>query len=100
MSESKHSPLPWSWDDTYKATDGGPTWTLMAATGYGVLSCDGLLNSPQHCNPHDAEFIVRACNSYYGMRKALQAASAALGPMENLLNPDLRALKAQIEENL
>lgn len=31
---------------------------------------------------------------------ALQAASAALGPMENLINPDLRALKKQIEENL
>lgn len=33
-------------------------------------------------------------------RLALSAASSALGPMENLINPDLRALKAQIDENL
>lgn len=47
MSESKHTPGPWKWSDAHSATDERYTWSLLGASGYGILSCDGEGNSPQ-----------------------------------------------------
>ncbi|PJO71243.1 hypothetical protein CWD92_16290 [Burkholderia thailandensis] len=51
MSEIKHTPGPWYWDDRYPTSSTGEkTWSLIGADGYGILSCDGIENSPQGLN--------------------------------------------------
>ena len=47
MSETKHTPEKWEWTDKYVTDDGRPTWTLINNDNYGILSCDGVANSPQ-----------------------------------------------------
>ena len=45
--ETKHTPGPWNWTDAYTTGDDQRTWSLIGADGYGILSCDGVANSPQ-----------------------------------------------------
>lgn len=48
---TKHTPGEWYWTDAYpKSSDGERTWSLIGAGGYGILSCDGVGNSPQGLN--------------------------------------------------
>ena len=56
---SKHSPGPWRWSSGYTNGNGEPTWSLIAANGYGILSCD-IPNAPQSCNAHDADVLEAA----------------------------------------
>jgi len=42
-----HTPGPWQWSDEYLTSNQDKTWSLLGADGYGILSCDGLGNSPQ-----------------------------------------------------
>lgn len=60
MSDTKHTLGPWRWTNMYEARDGSKTWTLMGPDGDGILSCDGLWNSPQRCSPQNAELIRSA----------------------------------------
>lgn len=43
----KHTPGPWEWTNEFKTTDNRQTYSLLGKNGYGILSCDGLENSPQ-----------------------------------------------------
>lgn len=54
---SAHTPGPWSWSGAFSARDGSSTESLLGAGGYGVLSCDGLGNSPREA---DARLIAAA----------------------------------------
>jgi hypothetical protein len=60
----RHTPGPWLWTDEYGATNGERTWSLVSgANGYGILSCDGLANSPQEIGGNgqaDAALIAAA----------------------------------------
>lgn len=38
---------PWRWSHQFSTADGSPTWSLLGADNYGILSCDGDANSPQ-----------------------------------------------------
>lgn len=39
--------MAWSWTSEYKTKHGEPTWSLIKGPyGFGILSCDGLDNSP------------------------------------------------------
>lgn len=64
MSESKQqwTPGPWEWDDRYPSSNTGEkTWSLIGADGYGILSCDGVENSPQGLNDDaNAKLIAAA----------------------------------------
>lgn len=57
-----YTPGPWHWSDGYRASDGRRTWSLVSEkTGYGILSCDGVANSPQGlCDPGNADLIASA----------------------------------------
>lgn len=46
-NETKHTPGPWKWTSNYTSSTNEPTWSLIDGTGYGILSCDGIGNSPQ-----------------------------------------------------
>lgn len=48
---------PWEWSDTYQTRDLSDTWSLVGSQGFGILSCDGICNSPQNLNPFDAKAI-------------------------------------------
>ena len=56
----KHTPGPWRWSDEYSARDLSDTWTLLGSDGHGILSCDGIGNSPQCLNKSDASLIAAA----------------------------------------
>ena len=45
-NETKHTPGLWFWSDAYRTTYNEPTLSLVGANGYGILSCDGMANSP------------------------------------------------------
>ncbi len=64
MSKQSHTPGPWKWSESYKTEDGRETFTLVCENyEYGILSCDGLGNSPQSLGPQgmaDAKLIVAA----------------------------------------
>jgi hypothetical protein len=60
MSESKHTPGPWYWDDGYRASEDRKTWSLIGSHGYGILSCDGEENSPQGLNDHANARLIAA----------------------------------------
>ena len=58
---SGNAPSPWAWSDEYRTIDGRATWSLVAADGYGILSCDGEENSPPGLNePRLARLIAAA----------------------------------------
>lgn len=61
--EVKHTQGPWLWTKKYPASNGEETWTLVGAGDYGILSCDGLSNSPQSIGRtgiYDADLIAAA----------------------------------------
>lgn len=46
-----HTPGPWHWSDRYLMVGSGErTWSLIGDDGYGILSCNGVENSPQGLN--------------------------------------------------
>lgn len=55
----KHTPGLVDWSNEYKTCDDRPTLSLVSDAGYGILSCDGLPNSP---NKDNANFIKEAFN--------------------------------------
>ena len=67
---SKHSPGPWRWSSGYTNGNGEPTWSLIAANGYGILSCD-IPNAPQSCNAHDADVLEAAPDLLEALKDAL-----------------------------
>ncbi|HCE6244632.1 hypothetical protein [Pseudomonas aeruginosa] len=80
MSKQSHTPGPWKWSESYKTEDGRETFTLVCENyEYGILSCDGLGNSPQSLGPQglaDAKLIVAAPE----LLEALQDLDALRGP--------------------
>jgi len=56
----KHTQGPWYWSDEYQTTSGTETMSLIGNGGFGILSCDGIANSPQYVNSHDAHLIAAA----------------------------------------
>lgn len=64
MSKQSHTPGPWKWTESFETEDGRETFTLVCEKyEYGILSCDGLGNSPQSLGPQgeaDAKLIVAA----------------------------------------
>ncbi|HEJ6002042.1 TPA: hypothetical protein SL812_003336 [Pseudomonas aeruginosa] len=64
MSKQSHTPGPWKWTESFKTEDGRETFSLVCEKYvYGILSCDGLGNSPQSLGPQgeaDAKLIVAA----------------------------------------
>jgi hypothetical protein len=69
MNETKFTPGPWKWTDSYKSDDGRDTWSLLGNEGYGILSCDGEGNSPQNVNNADAHLIAAAPDMYEAMQE-------------------------------
>ncbi|MGU1528618.1 hypothetical protein ACSEOK_26890 [Pseudomonas aeruginosa] len=80
MSKQSHTPGPWKWSESYKTEDGRETFTLVCENyEYGILSCDGLGNSPQSLGPQgmaDAKLIAAAPE----LLEALQDLDALRGP--------------------
>ncbi|WP_261534367.1 hypothetical protein [Burkholderia multivorans] len=61
MNEIKHTPGPWYWDDRYPTSSTGEkTWSLIGADGYGILSCDGIENSPQGLNDYGNAKLIES----------------------------------------
>jgi len=57
------TPEPWRWSSEYQSRQGDDTWSLIGNGGYGILSCDGLANSPQANNAADADRLVACVNA-------------------------------------
>lgn len=57
-----HTKGPWRWTNEYPDGNGDKTWSLLGEGGFGILSCDGTANSPQHIRPDDAPLIAAAPN--------------------------------------
>lgn len=57
MSRKKHLPGPWRWSDDSPARNGDYTLSLVDADDWGILSCDGIENSPRDS---DAALIAAA----------------------------------------
>ena len=92
---TKHTPGEWYWTDAYpKSSDGERTWSLIGAGGYGILSCDGVGNSPQGLNNEAnarliaaapellsvlQEVLVLIPDAYETKERALAAISKATG---------------------
>lgn len=68
---TKHTPGEWYWTDAYpKSSDGERTWSLIGAGGYGILSCDGVGNSPQGLNNEaNARLIAAAPEMLVALEK-------------------------------
>ncbi len=62
--ETKYTAGPWRWSDRFQTSDGRPTFSLLGADGFGILSCDGEANSPQNVNSVDAHLIAAAPELY------------------------------------
>jgi len=47
-----HPPIPWRWSEKgeFRTQDGRNSPSLIAANGYGILSCDGDENGPSEAN--------------------------------------------------
>lgn len=60
MSKHTYTPGPWSWSDEYQTVAGESTWSLIGQGGYGILSCDGLANSPSEFHESNARLIAAA----------------------------------------
>jgi len=59
--KAQHTPGPWEWTPDFETVDGRETWSLVNADGWGILSCDGVENSPQVATSiHDARLIAAA----------------------------------------
>lgn len=57
-NNERHTPSPWRWNDTYAARAGDQTMSLIGDDGHGILSCDGMENSPHRTA--DAALIAAA----------------------------------------
>lgn len=57
---SKHTPGAWKWSDDYQDRRGEKTWSLLGKDGYGILSCDGIGNSPQGLGNDDNARLIAA----------------------------------------
>jgi len=56
-----HTPGPWHWSDRYPMVSSGEkTWSLIGEDGYGILSCDGVENSPQGLNDEANARLIAA----------------------------------------
>jgi len=73
MKKPNYTPGPWYWTDDVQARDLCDTWSLIDDQGFGVLSCDGLANSPQHVNPSDAALIAAAPSLAEALHELLNA---------------------------
>lgn len=67
-NEKTFTPGPWVWTSKHETEDGRPTWSLVSYGdgGYGVLSCDGVANSPHGLPeyPKNAHLIATAPELY------------------------------------
>lgn len=81
-----YTPGPWHWSDGYRASDGRRTWSLVSEkTGYGILSCDGVANSPQGlCDPGNADLIASAPTLLAQRDQLLKALESAVIAVEQL----------------
>lgn len=76
MTGVKHTPGPWRWSNAYDATNGEKTWSLLGNGDYGILSCDGVSNSPQclgRTGISDADLIAAAPDMLKDLKDALAA---------------------------
>lgn len=64
MSEPKHTEGPFYWSDSYKDSRGDRTWSLIGDSGFGILSCDGMANSP---NGDDRDHIAACLSACEGV---------------------------------
>lgn len=65
----------WCWSQDYLTRHGEQTWTLLDVDGAGVLSCDGLQNSPPKAGRDD---ILAALNSHAALVAALEGMEGAI----------------------
>lgn len=71
---TKHTPGEWFWTDAYpKSSDGERTWSLIGAGGYGILSCDGVGNSPQGLNNEANARLIAAAPELFALLKEARA---------------------------
>lgn len=74
MSETKHSPLPWTADISDRATDGSDCWVVDGPDGsIAEMMC------PADIEQANAEFIVRAVNAHEAL---MEVAYALIGGVE------------------
>lgn len=72
MNKTKHTRGPWHWSNHYRDSRDDITWSLVDSTGYGILSCDGVCNSPQGFGDHEnAALIAAAPDMYEALKIAL-----------------------------
>lgn len=78
---TKHTPGEWYWTDAYpKSSDGERTWSLIGAGGYGILSCDGVGNSPQGLNNEaNARLIAAAPELLEALKLVIRTCGFQLG---------------------
>lgn len=77
--EREATPGPWRWADGYKSTYGDAAYTLAGYQDMGILSCDGIFNSPRDC---DEELIVALRNAAPAMIAELRALRARVAELE------------------
>jgi len=56
-NETKHTMGKWFWSDAYRTTYNERALSLIGADGYGILSCNGMANSPSKA---DARLIAQS----------------------------------------
>ncbi len=92
MSEAKHTPGPWRWSKDYNTGDGRETWSLIGSYGYGILSCDGVANSPQGLgHTSNANLIAAAPDLLAACKEAMFAWAHGVGSVTTSDDPDTRA---------
>jgi hypothetical protein len=84
MSKAKHTPGPWHIGGTFNPDSPNATQNVWGPRARPEDQSGELVASK--CKPANAEFIVRACNSFDDLLAACQAVEAYL---ENLSSGDL-----------
>lgn len=83
--EREATPGPWRWADGYKSMYGDAAYTLAGYQDMGILSCDGIFNSPRDC---DEELIVALRNAAPALFAELRAARKRIAELEKRTNSD------------
>ena len=91
-----HTPGPWKWSDQYETGDDRPTFSLIGEGGYGILSCDGVENSPQCLHDEaNARLIAASPDLLDALTKLVNGASSGNSPTSAALLKNARAAIAK-----
>jgi hypothetical protein len=79
--QAKHTPGPWRWTNEFRTRDNSITESLIGHEGYGIMSCDGLPNSPKRAN---ARLIAASPQMLKALRRIALEAEAVASILEEV----------------